>query len=347
VSVLTSEEIDSILKTVDTPCDTDLASNTADESRLIHCFGAFRASTTRDGGYHSRGHPDLGPITPGINSLQSEAASYPEDALDGVEIMSTSNESATGRHAAAEWQWHGPIHTSDDLSMTDHQLAFSSSLESTSDWLLQNRHMDKGDGLLSLVAAVTAATTEQQMNATKVATFNAHSPVSSSVLTTSNSRALVLGNADQDSGFSSSSPRPAPNPIKLSAQEQYLMRYYIDKVVQLSCVFDNAKSPWKTIHLPRALQGIGELGVGRPTSTIRSALRNDLLSISAFQLSNHHRFERRFDDADKWSRAASRYRGEAIALLNHAVTHDLDPRSRPKYKDFLATMLSMISINVS
>lgn len=130
-------------------------------------------------------------------------------------------------------------------------------------------------------------------------------------------------------------------------QERYLLRYYIEKVVQLSCVVDNEKSPWKTIHLPRALQGIGQLSVQGTTSGIRNALKSDLLSISAFQLSNHHRFLKNKDEASRWFRAASQYRCDAIGLLKLAMERDLYSQSHPKYKDFLATMLSMISINVS
>ena len=141
--------------------------------------------------------------------------------------------------------------------------------------------------------------------------------------------------------------RPTLDSLHIPEQDRYLMRYYIEKVVQLSTVIENAKSPWKTIHLPRALQGIGELGIGRPASRIRCALRNDLLAISAFQLANDHQINERSEEAAKWSRAASRYRYSAIALLNQAMRNDLDPHHRPKYKDFLATMLSMISINVS
>ena len=40
-------------------------------------------------------------------------------------------------------------------------------------------------------------------------------------------------------------------------------------------------------------------------------------------------------------------RGKAIELLKKAVENDLDGKGVPKYKEFLATMLSMITINVS
>lgn len=134
-------------------------------------------------------------------------------------------------------------------------------------------------------------------------------------------------------------------PVAISSQERYLMSHYRDRVVNLFCVIDNAKSPWKTIHLPRVLQCAGELSIGGTTTRILDALRKSLLSISAFYLSNDHRTHRRNDDAESWGTVASRYRCDAIGLLKHAVETDLYAGQRPKYKDFLATMLSMITIN--
>ncbi|KAJ5161818.1 hypothetical protein N7492_007210 [Penicillium capsulatum] len=135
------------------------------------------------------------------------------------------------------------------------------------------------------------------------------------------------------------------NPV-MSTEERFLMGHYSNRVVNLFCVIDNAKSPWKTIHLPRVLQCAGELSFGATTTRIRDALRNSLLSISAFYLSNDHRANNRSLEAEKWGTAASRYRCDAIRLLKYAVETDLYADRTPKYKEFLATMLSMITINV-
>jgi arginine metabolism regulation protein II len=124
------------------------------------------------------------------------------------------------------------------------------------------------------------------------------------------------------------------------------MMHYSHRVVNLFCVIDNAKSPWKTIHLPRVLQSAGELSFGCPTTRIRDALKNSLLSISAFCLSNDYRSNRREKEASSWANIASRYRCDAIGLLKYAVETNLYAGERPKYKEFLATMLSMITINV-
>ncbi|OBR08175.1 Component of the argr regulatory complex [Colletotrichum higginsianum IMI 349063] len=129
----------------------------------------------------------------------------------------------------------------------------------------------------------------------------------------------------------------------LSEQERFLMHHYMYKVVNIFCVIDNMKSPWKTIHLPRAIQGAGELSIIGTTSRIRSALRNALLSISAYYFSNTQALESQHDE---WVEAAARYRYRAIGLLKEAVELDLHSPGRPKYKESLATMLSMTTINV-
>lgn len=140
--------------------------------------------------------------------------------------------------------------------------------------------------------------------------------------------------------------RSIPDISVISPQEQFLMSHYSNRVVNLFCVIDNAKSPWKTIHLPRVLQCVGELSLGATTTRIRNALRKSLLSISAFCLSNDHRTNNRSTEAEKWSIAASRYRCDAIGLLKYAVETDLYADNRPKYIEFLSTMLSMVTINV-
>ncbi|KAH6973716.1 fungal-specific transcription factor domain-containing protein [Ilyonectria sp. MPI-CAGE-AT-0026] len=136
----------------------------------------------------------------------------------------------------------------------------------------------------------------------------------------------------------------APNAI--TEQERFLMSHYMNRVVNLFCVIDNRKSPWKTIHLPKVLQGAGELSFAGETTRIRNALRNALLSISAFYLSNDSHTSHREDEAKKWGEVASRHRYDAIGLLKEGVEMDLYGKERPKYKEFLATMLSMITINV-
>lgn len=129
--------------------------------------------------------------------------------------------------------------------------------------------------------------------------------------------------------------------------ELFLMRHYTNRVCHLFCALDTAKSPWKTIHLPRALQSMSEFSVTGKTSRIRKALQKALLSVSAWYLSNDHGRHDATDAADSWARIAAMYGFDAIALLKQAVEFDLYRAPRPKYKEFLATMLSMVTVNVS
>lgn len=141
-------------------------------------------------------------------------------------------------------------------------------------------------------------------------------------------------------------PKSPPMSI-FPSQDRFLMHHYVHTVVNIFCVIDNAKSPWKTIHIPRAIQGIGEMDVMGSTSRVRSALRNALLSISAFFLANVRASESHPNEAVKWVEEAMQYRYNVIGLLKQAVESDLYSAGRPKYKEYLTTMLSMITINVS
>ena len=152
----------------------------------------------------------------------------------------------------------------------------------------------------------------------------------------------AVGNDWLDAGGSSaSSPRSGLD------LDRFLMRHYAERVCHLFCVIDTIKSPWKTIHLPRALQSMGELSVTGETTMVRSALCNALLSISAWYLSNDHQRHQNRELGKRWAGVAAEYGYNAIAMLKRAVESDMYSSPKPKYKEFLASMLSMVTINVS
>lgn len=140
---------------------------------------------------------------------------------------------------------------------------------------------------------------------------------------------------------------PSSGPRAGLELDHFLMRHYAERVCHLFCVIDTVKSPWKTIHLPRALQSMGELSVTGKTTTVRSALCNALLSISAWYLSNDHHRHQNADLGQRWADVAAKYGYNAIAMLKQAVESDMYSSPKPKYKEFLASMLSMVTINVS
>ncbi|KAJ2988737.1 hypothetical protein NUW58_g3825 [Xylaria curta] len=141
-------------------------------------------------------------------------------------------------------------------------------------------------------------------------------------------------------------PLTTPASSPMAKRERFLLYHYMNRVVNLFCVIDNARSPWKTIHLTRVLQSAGELSIAGSTSRTRDALTKALLSISAFYMSNDYKARRLAEEARQWEDSATRFRGDAIGLLKQAVETDLYSGVRPRYKEFLATMLSMITINV-
>ncbi|KIW18942.1 hypothetical protein PV08_03231 [Exophiala spinifera] len=151
---------------------------------------------------------------------------------------------------------------------------------------------------------------------------------------------------DEEDPSSSALLRSKPRSVFLSPDECFLMQHYVQKVVKIFCVVDNPKSPWRALHLPRALQSCGELGTLGATSNTRKCLLHALLSISAYSLANNLRLEGQNKDVDKWLRKALQLRYKAIAFLRDSVECDLHSKSRPKYKELLAAMLSMISIDV-
>lgn len=221
---------------------------------------------------------------------------------------------------------HSPDVLASDLSSLFSSPSFS---EEAAAWELCNLHGHLSPSEVSL-NDLSAAVPSSEFDSSEA----------SAIVTISSSRSQGPNNE------TSSSPT-YPLASLLPSQERFLMHHYMHRVVNIFCVIDNAKSPWKTIHLPRAIQGAGELSIMGTTSRIRSALRNALLSISAYYFSNVQGSHPHQDGADEWVEAATRYRYNAIGLLKKAVEADLYSPEKPKYKEYLATMLSMITINAS
>ncbi|KAJ5786796.1 fungal-specific transcription factor domain-containing protein [Penicillium pulvis] len=114
-----------------------------------------------------------------------------------------------------------------------------------------------------------------------------------------------------------------PSPTYLPPLEQFLLHHYMRRV------------------------STGEMNIEGSTSHIQHALRNALLSISAFTLSNDSTSRGNHDEANRWANEAMIFRGKTFKLLKDSVERGFQSESSPKYKDYLATMLSMISINVT
>ncbi|CAH0051699.1 unnamed protein product [Clonostachys solani] len=134
--------------------------------------------------------------------------------------------------------------------------------------------------------------------------------------------------------------------VPLGTTERFLIHYYSKRVVNLFCVIENGASPWKAIHLPKTLRAVGEITIEGKTSRICEALVRSCLSISAFCLSNDCRLRLQETEALRWEKLADEFRRQAINLLRNAMEKDFYPNKGVKYTDFLATTLSMITIDV-
>lgn len=132
----------------------------------------------------------------------------------------------------------------------------------------------------------------------------------------------------------------------MTPEVRYLLGHYMNHVIEIMTVVSNIKSPWKSLHLPRALQGCGELEAVGTTCNARNALINALLSISAFNLAQKFKGYNNTAEADKWNKAAQKYRFRAVNLLKICLEVDFKQPSKVRYKEILAAMLSMVTIDV-
>lgn len=132
----------------------------------------------------------------------------------------------------------------------------------------------------------------------------------------------------------------------MTPEVRYLLSHYMTHVIDIMTVVSNMKSPWKSLHLPRALQGCGELEAVGTTCNARNALINALLSISAYNLAQKFSGHQNSAEADKWSKAAQKYRFRAVNFLKICLEVDFKQPSKVRYKEILAAMLSMVTIDV-
>jgi arginine metabolism regulation protein II len=79
----------------------------------------------------------------------------------------------------------------------------------------------------------------------------------------------------------------------------------------------------------------------------RNALINALLSISAFNLAQKFVGVCHSSEIEKWSKAAQEYRFRAVNFLKTCLEVDFKQPSKVRYKEILAAMLSMVTIDVS
>ncbi|KAL4783778.1 fungal-specific transcription factor domain-containing protein [Aspergillus varians] len=152
----------------------------------------------------------------------------------------------------------------------------------------------------------------------------------------------VPGSPDETTDISSvtTSPTP-PNPFQVPDQVKYLLNHYTTDILDLMTVVPTPKCPWKTVHLPRALQGCGELAFRGTTSHARNALLHAVLTISAYNLASGQAL-----DACSWREVALNHTSRSLTYLKASLQPGCPVLEKGKYKEILAAMLSMVTIEV-
>lgn len=175
------------------------------------------------------------------------------------------------------------------------------------------------------------------------ASRNHNSPAESRVSIASQSLRISSQSPDSHDG------PPCPTPVNLSqlqSQVDYLMHHYETNIINLMTFVETSKGPWKTVHLPRALQGCGELAFRGTTSHSRNALLHALLAISSYDLAANPMVTVQSSDAPDWREIALRHTTWSLTYLKACLHADCPVLEKGKYKEILAVMTSMIIIDV-
>lgn len=135
--------------------------------------------------------------------------------------------------------------------------------------------------------------------------------------------------------------------LQVSPGVEHLLHHYVNHVVDLMTVISTPKGPWKSIHIPRALKGSAELAFTGKTSHACSALFHALLTISAYNLAANHSITGQDLQAQHYREMALRFKARSLTYLKAGLQPNCPVKDRGKYKEVLAVMLSMVTIDVS
>lgn len=132
----------------------------------------------------------------------------------------------------------------------------------------------------------------------------------------------------------------------LNSEVKYLLRNYAHNVLPIFSPLDSPDTPWRQLHLPRALQCSIELEIIGDSRPSKRALLHCILTISAYNLRNTNSSEKHGATRIQWNRIASCYKGEALRLLETCIGDSSTKISNDVYSELLAAMLAMVTIDV-
>lgn len=135
-------------------------------------------------------------------------------------------------------------------------------------------------------------------------------------------------------------------PSFITSQVRHLLDHYRQHVMCIYTMSDNENTPWHNIHIPRVFQGCTEMEVVGKSSPARSALLHAILSVSAYNLQNRHLLESRTDHARNWEEIGLSHRAQALNALRASASDPSPSWTSSQYKELLAAMLSMVTVDV-
>uniref|UniRef100_A0A060T279 ARAD1C26884p n=1 Tax=Blastobotrys adeninivorans TaxID=409370 RepID=A0A060T279_BLAAD len=131
------------------------------------------------------------------------------------------------------------------------------------------------------------------------------------------------------------------NTLYFNPQARFLLDHYINHVCEIMMVVRHSQNPWKSIYLPRAICAIGELVSVGHTASSKNALLHALMSVSACHLQSKYpenSYQRRH-----YYNLSQQLKSEAYKWFSECLMKNF---ARQKYKDIMAAVLSMVSIDV-
>lgn len=137
------------------------------------------------------------------------------------------------------------------------------------------------------------------------------------------------------------------NPKFLTTQVKLLLKHYRTVVISFFGILDNAQTPWKMLHFPKATQAACEFELGMVPRGAPNILLHTVLTISAFSLQNLSHRNSSEHASRQWGALAIQYRSEALALLAAHLDSNMSGIDESEYQELLAAVLSMVSIDVS
>lgn len=136
------------------------------------------------------------------------------------------------------------------------------------------------------------------------------------------------------------------NPTFLTVQVRLLLDHYCQHVLPIFSILENGNTPWRYFHLARSFQCSSEMEITGTSTAARKALLYAVLACSAYNLHSRYICQEQCDAAKCWARIAFNHRLQAVKCLRESAGTRGVASTNAEYKDLLAAMLSMVTIDV-